>query len=102
MLNNYQINRCLREVALAMKHNFPIDRTQHVDANQRSYAEDELIEFKRDLVEAANQINIMVMENQLDEKTLLDFFHKQTSPILTFLRTEGALHPALIVPEKGK
>jgi len=102
MLNNHQITRCLREVALAMKHNFPVESIKHVEANQRSYAEDEFIEFKRDLVEAGNQIRIMFMENQLDEKTFFDFFHEQTSPVLTFLRSEGALHPALIVPGKNK
>ncbi len=102
MLNNHQITRCLREVALAMKHNFPVESIQHVEANQRSYAEDEFIEFKRDLVEAGNQIRVMFMENQLDEKTFLEFFNEQTSPVLTFLRSEGALYPGLIVPEKGK
>jgi ABC-type bacteriocin/lantibiotic exporter with double-glycine peptidase domain len=85
-----------------MKHGFTVESIQHVEANQRSYAEYEFIEFKRDLVEAGNQIRIMFMENQLDEKTFFDFFHEQTSPVLTFLRSEGALHPALIVPGKNK
>ncbi|MCX8489438.1 MAG: ATP-binding cassette domain-containing protein [Cyclobacteriaceae bacterium] len=102
MLNNHQITRCLREVALAMKHSFALQSIQHVDANQRSYTEDEFIEFKRDLIEAGNQIRIMFMENHLDEKTFFDFFHEQASPVLAFLRTEGALYPALIIPKKGE
>ncbi len=102
MLNNSQITRCLREVALAMKHSFSAENIQHVEANQRSYAEDELMEFKRDLVEAGNQIRMMFMENHLDEKMFNDFLREQTSPMLTFLRSEGVLYPALIIPENGK
>lgn len=102
MLNNNQIVRCIREVALAMKHNFNLQEIQHVEANQRTYSDDEFIEFKRDLTEAGNQIRIMFMENQLDEKTFMDFFSEQTSPVLTFLRNEQGLHPALIVPHNGK
>jgi ABC-type bacteriocin/lantibiotic exporter with double-glycine peptidase domain len=102
MLNNHQIISCIREVALAMKHNFNLQDIQHVEANQRIYSEDEFIEFKRDLTEAGNQIRIMFMENQLDEKTFMEFFNEQTSPVLTFLRNEQGMHPALIVPHKGK
>ncbi|MFM9838509.1 MAG: peptidase domain-containing ABC transporter [Cyclobacteriaceae bacterium] len=102
MLNNNQIVRCIREVALAMKHSFNLQDIQHVEANQRTYSDDEFIEFKRDLTEAGNQIRIMFMENQLDEKTFMEFFSEQKSPVLTFLRNEQGLHPALIVPHKGK
>jgi ABC-type bacteriocin/lantibiotic exporter with double-glycine peptidase domain len=102
MLNNNQIIRCLREVALAIKHNFNLQSIDHVEANQRSYAEDEFIEFKRDLTEAGNQIRIMFMENQLDEQTFIGFFNEQPGPVLTFLRNENGLHPALLIPDKGK
>jgi ABC-type bacteriocin/lantibiotic exporter with double-glycine peptidase domain len=102
MLNNNQIVRCIREVAIAMKHSFNLQDIQHVEANQRIYSDDEFIEFKRDLTEAGNQIRIMFMENQLDEKTFMEFFSEQTSPVLTFLRNEQGLHPALLVPHKGK
>ncbi len=102
MLNNQQIIRCLREVSLVMKHSFNFEDIHHVEANQRNYSEDEIIEFKRDLVEAGNQIRIMFMENQLNEKTFFEFFHEQPSPVLTFIRSEAGLQPALVVPEKGK
>ncbi len=102
MLNNNQIVRCIREVAFAMNHSFNLQDIQHVEANQRTYSDDEFIEFKRDLTEAGNQIRIMFMENQLDEKTFMEFFNEQKSPVLTFVRNEQGLLPALIVPNKGK
>jgi ABC-type bacteriocin/lantibiotic exporter with double-glycine peptidase domain len=103
MLNNSQIHQCLREVALAMKHSFSLEDIQHVEANQRIYTEDEVAEFTRDLSEAGNKIRILFMENQLDEKTFLDYFEEQTKPVLTFYRDEeNRLYPVLLIPtEKG-
>ncbi len=102
MLTNNQIHRCLREIAITLKHDFSLQDLQHVESNQRIYAEDELIEFTRDLTEAGNKIRVLLMENQLDEKLFVDFFSNQTTIILTFLREDGKLLPALIVPLKNK
>ncbi len=102
MLNNQQIIRCLREVSIVMKHSFNFKDIHHVEANQRNYAEDEIIEFKRDLVEAGNQIRIMFMENQLNEKSFFKFFHEQSSPVLTFVKSDAGLHPSFVIHEKGK
>jgi ABC-type bacteriocin/lantibiotic exporter with double-glycine peptidase domain len=103
MLTNNQIHHCLREVALAMKHSFSLEDIQHVEANQRNYTEDEVAEFTRDLSEAGNKIRVLFMENQLDEKTFLDYFEEQTKPVLTFYRDEeNRLYPVLLIPnEKG-
>ncbi len=103
MLTNTQIHHCLREVALVMKHSFSLEDIRHVEANQRLYAEDELMEFNRDLTEAGNKIRILFRENQLDEKTFFDFFSEQTSPVLTFFRDkQNRLYPALLTPKKNK
>jgi ABC-type bacteriocin/lantibiotic exporter with double-glycine peptidase domain len=102
MLNNDQIHRCLREVSLAMKHSFNLEDIHHVEANLRSYGEDELAEFTRDLTEAGNKIRVLFMENQLDEKSFFDFFSEQSTPVLTFLREEQELFPAILIPSKGK
>jgi ABC-type bacteriocin/lantibiotic exporter with double-glycine peptidase domain len=102
MLNNDQIHRCLREVSLVVKHSFNLEDIHHVQANLRSYSEDELAEFKRDLTEAGNKIRLLFMENQLDEKSFFDFFSEQSTPVLTFLREEQGLFPAILIPSKGK
>lgn len=95
MLNNDQIVRCLREVAFTMKHEFSADDIHHVEANQRTYSEDDLVEFKRDLVEAGNKIRILFMEYHLDESSFQDFFSNQNTPVLAFIE-EGGLKPVLI------
>ncbi len=100
MLNNDQIHRCLREVAVATHHSFNLEDLRHVEANQRWYNNDEFVEFKRDLAEAGNKIRILLMENQLDEKTFFDFFEEQSTPVLTFFSEGAEMYPALLVPGK--
>jgi len=101
MLNNDQIIRCLREVAFKMKHEFSMDDIHHVESNQRTYNENEFIEFKRDLVEAGNKVRLLFMEYHLDEASFFEFITNQTTPVLAFIRDEETL-PVLLVPEKRK
>lgn len=97
MLNNDQIVRCLREVAFALKHDYSTDDLHHVEANQRTYLETDLTEFKRDLTEAGNKMRILFMDYHLDDFAFKDFFEGQKNPILTFIKGEH-LRPALLIP----
>ena len=95
MLNNDQIVRCLREVAITMKHEFSTDDIHHVEANQRTYSENDLVEFKRDLVEAGNKIRVLFMEYHLDDHSFQDFFTNQNTPVLAFIQENG-IKPVLL------
>lgn len=97
MLNNDQILRCLREVAFALKHDYSTDDLHHVEANQRLYQEEDLTEFKRDLIEAGNPMRILFMEYHLDPESFQEFLNNQTSPILGFSKEEH-ITPVLLSP----
>lgn len=99
MLNNDQIVRCLREVAFALKHEYSTDDLHHVEANQRAYAENDLPEFKRDLVEAGNKLRILFMEYNLDQESLHEFIATQKAPVLAFTK-DDQIKPVLIIPRK--
>jgi ABC-type bacteriocin/lantibiotic exporter with double-glycine peptidase domain len=101
MLNNDQLVRCLREVAFALKHDYSTEDLHHVEANQRTYFETDLPEFKRDLTEAGNKMRILFMDYHLDDSALVDFFESQKNPILTFLK-DGDIRPVLLIPAKNK
>jgi ABC-type bacteriocin/lantibiotic exporter with double-glycine peptidase domain len=101
MLNNELIIRCLREVALLMKHDISLDDIRHVEANKRTYPDEDLSEFKRDLVETGNKARILLMEYYLDEGSFKDYFLVQTTPVLTFIR-EDALIPVILTQKKSK
>lgn len=100
MLTNDQIYRSLMEVALVTKHEFNLEDIHHVESNQRSYDESELIEFKRDLVEAGNKIRVLFLEYQVEEKEFKDFIAKESSPIFGFIREDDRVKPIILIPEK--
>lgn len=101
MLNNEQILRGLREMALLMKHPFNEDDLHHVEINQRFYSESDLTEFKRDLLEAGNKIRVLLMEYYLDKESFREFLNTQMTPVFTFIQEDG-LVPVIIVPGKKK
>jgi ABC-type bacteriocin/lantibiotic exporter with double-glycine peptidase domain len=95
MLNNDQILRSLREVALIMKHPYDADDLHHVEINQRTYLEEDLTEFKRDLIEAGNKIRVLLMEYYLDIEAFKDFLTTQQGPVITLIKDNGII-PALV------
>ncbi|MCU0367712.1 MAG: ATP-binding cassette domain-containing protein [Cyclobacteriaceae bacterium] len=95
MLNNDQILRSLREVALIMKHPYDADDLHHIEINQRTYLEEDLTEFKRDLLEAGNKIRVLLMEYYLDIEAFKDFLATQQGPVLTLIKEDGII-PALV------
>lgn len=97
MLNNDQIVRSLREVAFALKHDYSTEDLHHVEANQRTYQQDDLNEFKRDLIEAGNKMRILFMEYHLDREAFYEFFSNQKTPILAFIK-EDHITPVLLTP----
>lgn len=102
MLNNDQIVRCLREVAFKLKHDYASEDLHAVEANQRTYSEDDLTEFKRDLVEAGNKMRVLFMPYRLERAAFEEFFVNQEAAVLTFIKRSGHIIPVLISPEKGK
>lgn len=102
MLNNDQIVRCLREVAFKLKHDYASEDLHAVEANQRTYIEEDLTEFKRDLVEAGNKMRVLFMPYRLERSAFEEFFINQELPVLTFVKRSGHIIPVLISPEKRK
>jgi ABC-type bacteriocin/lantibiotic exporter with double-glycine peptidase domain len=101
MLNNELIIRALREIAIQTKHDFSIDDLHHVEFNQRSYSEEDLAEFKRDVVEAGNKVRILLMEYYLDDEAFNDFFIHQSTPVLSFIKEEEVI-PVLLTHKRKK
>jgi ABC-type bacteriocin/lantibiotic exporter with double-glycine peptidase domain len=95
MLNNDQIVRCLREVAFTIKHEYSTDDLHHVEANQRTYADADFPEFKRDLIEAGNKMRILFMEYHLDGEAFQEFLQSQKLPVLAFVN-DGTVKPVLL------
>lgn len=100
MTNKY-IVRILREAALALRHEFDYSSLQFVETNVRHYELTDLAEFKRDLTEAARQVDLLVLEHRV-EKSKLNAFVKESNEAILLLRQEQDLVvPVLIAPHKA-
>jgi ABC-type bacteriocin/lantibiotic exporter with double-glycine peptidase domain len=78
-----------------MKHPYDADDLHHVEINQRTYLEEDLTEFKRDLIEAGNKIRVLLMEYYLDIEAFKDFLTTQQGPVITLIKDNGII-PALV------
>jgi ABC-type bacteriocin/lantibiotic exporter with double-glycine peptidase domain len=102
MLNNDQLVRILREVALLLEHDLNPTDLRFAEINTRSYASDEFIEFKRDLVEAGNKVRLMLLEYSLPAAEFSEFVSRESDPVLVFDDIGEKLVPKLIRKQKRK
>lgn len=100
-MNNQQIIRCLQECASKLKIDLNISNLDKVDIISRQYSNDEIFEFQRDLVEAANEAGIVLFEKFVDRSTLKELMTDNRTPLIVFIEHEG-FHPAFIRKEKKK
>lgn len=98
MINNHHIIRILREAALLLNHDYDPESLHFVEVNNRTYHEDEFTEFKRDLFEAANKIQIMMLQYHLSPQDFKTFIEKEEQFVLAFRKTETGFLPVIIHP----
>jgi ABC-type bacteriocin/lantibiotic exporter with double-glycine peptidase domain len=96
MLNNTQISRILHEVSLYMKHRFEDADLRFIEINNRTYSIEEFLEFKRDLLEAGNNIKLLFMEYALDAAAFNQFVSAEINPIMVFRKINSELIPVMI------
>ena len=101
-MNNQQIIRCLQECATKLKIDLNISNLKHIDTNTRQYVLDEVAEFQRDLVEAANDAGMVLIEKTLDRSTLKELITDNKTPLIIFIEQEGSFYPAFIKQSKRK
>ncbi|HRJ29281.1 MAG TPA: ATP-binding cassette domain-containing protein [Cyclobacteriaceae bacterium] len=102
MLSNDHIIRILRESSLLLEHSFDAETLRFVEVNNRTYNLDEFDEFKRDLLEAATKIRLLLLEYQLERSGFSGFAKEEESYILAFKQGEESFEPILIHPGKKK
>jgi ABC-type bacteriocin/lantibiotic exporter with double-glycine peptidase domain len=95
MLSNQHILQSLRELAVLVKHDFNVDDLRHLEIT-RYYQNNELEEFKRDLVEAGNKIRILLLENKLPVKDFIQFFKDQEATVLLVSQTQTDVFPRIL------
>ena len=100
-MNNQQIIRCLQECAVKLKMDLNISNLQGVDMIPRQYESHEIAEFQRDLIEAANDAGVVLIEKYLNKETLNDLITDNKTPLIVFVEQEG-FYPAFLRKDKKK
>lgn len=100
-MNNQQIIRCLQECATKLKIDLNISKLEGVDIISRFYENHELAEFQRDLVEAANESGIVLIEKYMRGSTLKEFINNNKTPLIVFIEQDG-FHPAFLKQKRSE
>ncbi|HQQ81665.1 MAG TPA: ABC transporter ATP-binding protein [Cyclobacteriaceae bacterium] len=98
MLTNNTIIAILREAGILLHHSIDLAQIRQVEMNHRSYATQELGEFKRDLTEAAHRLRFLLTDIYHPADTLFDYLAEQENPVLAFTRQQEGLVAVMITP----
>lgn len=95
-MTNQDIIQIIKEASLAVNHSFEADKLEWVSANNRDYGLDELPELKRDIVEAARQAGLLMLEYTLNKDGLNKFLEESGEPVLLLTNSNGIILPTLV------
>ncbi len=101
-MTNNDITHLLREAALALRHDFDPSGLQLVETNHRDYHPIDFPELKRDIIEAASKINLLVLDYAIPKDGLMKFLLESSEPVLIFKDEEGTLAPLLVQKRKNE
>ena len=100
-MNNQQIIRCLQECASKLKMDLNISNLKGVDMIPRQYGADEVTEFQRDLIEAANDAGVVLIEKHLNKEILSDLITNNNTPLIVFVEQDG-FYPAFLNKDRKR
>ena len=101
-MKSNQIIQIIRESALLLQQDFDGLNLSEVDSTPRSYDFDDIAEFRRDLIEAANKQRIIYLENSLEREEFRSFIHDIEIPIIAFEEIEDSRIPIIFFKQKRK
>ena len=99
-MNNHHIISILQESAQRLNQAYDGFAIKDVEQVERSYAIDEVQEFKRDLIEAGAKLDLIYMDNSLDEHDLVPFFEEVDVPLILFQQQMDKVMPLMVVRDK--
>lgn len=99
-MNSNQIIQTIRESAYLLDQDFDGLTLSEIDSSPREYDKDEISEFRRDLIEAANKQRIIFIENSLEREEFRAFINEVEIPLVAFEETEDRLIPVIFFKEK--
>jgi len=93
----------VKEVLLLLDAGLGDAYYQELQAEMRTYQLDEAFEFRRDLVETANKLRLVLVEKQLEGTSLIAYAKELAIPLVALRKKENYFLPIIIYQgRKGK
>jgi len=99
-MTNQHIANTIKELGLMLGASLEEALFEDLFINAKTYPIDEAFEFKRDLIESANKVRIVLLDQNLEQKDLADFIKHVEIPMVAFTQVEGGFVPVIL--SKGK
>ncbi|MCE7997168.1 MAG: ATP-binding cassette domain-containing protein [Roseivirga sp.] len=99
-MTNQHIANTIKETALLLEATLEEALFEDLHINSKRYGIDEAFEFKRDLIESANKVRVVLLDQTLEIKDLRAFVKEVQIPMIAFYQTEGSFLPVIL--NKGK
>ncbi len=99
-MTNDHIANTIKEIKLLLGENLEDALYQELHVGRRIYGLDEAYEFKRDLLESANKVRVVLLDQPLHDDELTEFLVDVNIPLIAFMKTDDGFSPIII--HKGK
>lgn len=99
-MTNQHIANTIKETALVLEATLEEALFEDLRINSKRYGIDEAFEFKRDLIESANKVRVVLLDQTLEAKDLQAFVKEVQIPMIAFYKTEDSFLPVIL--NKGK
>ncbi len=99
-MTNQHIANTIKETALLLEATLEEALFEDLRINSKDYGIDEAFEFKRDLIESANKVRVVLLDQTLESKDLKAFVKEIEIPMIAFCKKEASFLPVILY--KGK
>ncbi|MBO3697955.1 peptidase domain-containing ABC transporter [Roseivirga sp. E12] len=99
-MTNQHIANSIKEISVLLRNNLEEALFQDLQVNAKSYAIDEVFEFKRDLIETANKSRIVLLDQSLAGVELTSFIKDVNIPLIAFRQSAEGFIPVILSKAK--
>ncbi len=101
-MTNQHIANSIKEISVLLSNSLEDALLQDLQLNSKTYAIDEVFEFKRDFIESANKIRIVLLDQTLDGIHLSNFIKDINIPLIAFRQSADSFAPVIFTKSKKK
>lgn len=96
------IIQIIREATLYLKLDLNEDQLQSIYFNQRVYENEDMLEFKRDLIEAGRKCNLFIIEQSIPLAQVESLFKESRDPLIIFSSRGSEYQADVLVGERSQ